>query len=90
MPLPKWIFIGILCFIYAAILISALKAKKYSFRTIFVKDDKNIEPKIRILMKENPDSEIVVINNSKRQETTEILKKMEYDFPELHIVTCKK
>ncbi|MBR4720490.1 MAG: hypothetical protein IK057_01875 [Clostridia bacterium] len=80
-------FVIILVTIFFAILIYAIRHKSYSFKTIWTENDRNIEAKLRIFMRKNPRSEIVVINNSPSSETGKILKKMQYDFPEIHIVS---
>ena len=54
---------------------------------VTVGNDRNIEAKLRILMRKNPKSEIVVIDKSTLSETGEILRKMQYDYPELHIIS---
>ena len=80
-------FIILLATIFFAIIIYAIIRKSYSFKIIRAENDKNIEAKLRILMRKNPRSEIVVITDSPSFETGEILKKMQYDFPEIHIVS---
>jgi hypothetical protein len=69
------------------IIIFAIKRESYSFKIIKSGNDRNIEARLRILMRKNPKAEIVVINNSTLSETAEILKKMQYDFPEIHIIS---
>ena len=73
--------------IFTLIPILAIKRKSYAFKVIKSGNDENIEARLRILMKKNPRAEIVVLNNSTLSETSEILKKMQYDFPEIHIVS---
>lgn len=81
------LFVAFLTLIFILILLYAVKRNSYSFKTIKAENDRNIEAKLRILMRKNPRSEIVVINNSSLSETGEILQKMQYDFPEIHIVS---
>lgn len=69
------------------ILLSAIRNKSYSFKIIKSGNDRNIEARLRLLMRKNPKTEIVVVNNSTLSETAEILKKMEYDFPMIHIIS---
>lgn len=82
-----WLFTVLLTLSFFLIIFSALKSKNYSFNTIWVGNDVNIEARLRLLMKKKPRSEIVVFNNSTLSETGEILEKMQYDFPEIHIVS---
>ncbi|MBQ6908204.1 MAG: hypothetical protein IJR79_03360 [Clostridia bacterium] len=84
------VFIILLTISFFAILIYAIRHKSYSFKIIRAENDRNIEAKLRILMRKNPRSEIVVINNCPSSETGKILKKMQYDFPEIHIVSYEK
>ena len=81
------IFVALLVLLFFFILFRAIKFESYSFKTIKSGNDRNIEARLRLLMHKNPHSEIVVINNSTQKETKEILKKMQYDFPEIHIIT---
>ena len=81
------LFVAVSLVIFFLILIQALKRESYSFKTVKVINDKNIEPRLRLLMLKNPRSEIVVLNHSTISETGEILEKMRYDFPRIHIVT---
>ena len=83
-------FIILLVLIFFSILICAIRRKSYSFKTVWAENDRNIEAKLRIFMRKNPRSEIVVINNSPSSETGKILKKMQYDFPEIHIVSYEQ
>lgn len=48
-------------------------------------DGDGAEGVIRCLMRENPDSEIVVVNNSDEQEITEIIEKLCHDYPRVHM-----
>ena len=73
--------------LFLFILILGTRQKSYSFKTVTVGNDLNIEARLRILMRKNPKSEIVVIDRSSLSETGEILRKMQYDFPEIHIVS---
>lgn len=73
--------------IFFIIIVFAIRKEHYSFKLIKSGNDPNIEARLRILMRENPHSEIVVLNSSTLSETSEILKKMEYDFPEIHIIS---
>ena len=73
--------------LFFAILVFALQMESYSFMTVRAGNDKNIEARLRLLMLKNPRSEIVVINNSSLFEISEILRKMQYDFPRVHIVS---
>lgn len=82
---PLFLISSIIAFFL--ILAISLKRKSYSFKTIKVGNDLNVESRLRILMRKNPRSEIVVINRSTLSETGEILKKMQYDFPEIHIIS---
>ena len=82
-----YIIIALLMLSFFAILFFALRHESYSFKTIKAGNDKNIEARLRLLMRKNPRSEIVVINDSTLSETTEILDKIQYDFPEIHIVS---
>ena len=81
------IFVAILTLLFFFIIVHAIKFGSYSFKTIKSGNDKNIEARLRLLMYKNPRSEIVVINNSTLAETNEILEKMQYDFPEIHIIS---
>ena len=81
------IFVAFLGLLFFVILFRAVKYESYSFKTIKCGNDRNIEARLRLLMHKNPSSEIVVINNSTLLETTEILEKMQYDFPEIHIIS---
>ena len=81
------VFVAILAVIFFSVIIYAVRSESYSFKTVRVRNDRNIEAKLRILMRKNPRSEIVVINNSAFSETEKILDKMQYDFPRIHIVS---
>jgi len=81
------LFVFFLASIFFAILLFALRSESYSFKTIRAGNDRNIEARLRLLMRKNPRAEIVVINNSAISETAEILEKMQYDFPRIHIIT---
>lgn len=81
------LFVAGLILIFFLILLYAVKHESYSFKMIKSGNDRNIEPRLRILMRKNPRTEIVVINNSTLSEVGEILEKMQYDFPEIHIVS---
>lgn len=72
---------------FFAVIIFALKRESYSFKMVKSGNDRNIEARLRLLMRKNPRAEIVVINNSTLSETAEILKKMQYDFPRIHIIS---
>lgn len=72
---------------FFVIIIFAIRRENYSFKIIKSGNDPNIEARLRLLMRKNPDSEIVVIDNSTLSETSEILQKMHYDFPEIHIIS---
>ena len=81
------VLVAVLTLIFFIILIYAVRFKSYSFKTVRTKNDKNIEVKLRLLMRKNPRSEIVVIDSSTLSETSDILRKMQYDFPEIHIIS---
>ena len=81
------VFVALLAILFFLILFSGIRRKSYSFKTVKVGNDRNIEAKLRILMRKNPRCEIVVLNRSDARETHKILEKMAYDFPEIHIVT---
>ena len=81
------IFVTFSVVVFFLILIRAVKQKSYSFKTVRIRNDINIEPRLRLLMLKNPRSEIVVINRSTLSETGEILEKMQYDFPQIHIIS---
>jgi len=68
-------------------IIFAVRRESYSFKIIKSGNDRNIEARLRLLMRKNPRSEIVVIDNSTLSETSEILQKMQYDFPRIHIIS---
>ena len=87
MSILYWIFIAVLLILFFLIIFCAVVHESYSFKTIKVGNDADIEARLRLLMRKNPHSEIVVINEASNSETTEILKKMQYDFPEIHIVS---
>jgi len=96
-PYPAYcILIGVICltvflifsvFLFFFALVFFAGQKSYSFKTVTVGNDRNIEAKLRILMRKNPKSEIVVIDKSTFPETGEILQKMQYDFPKIHIIS---
>ncbi len=87
MGIYSLLFVTVSAIIFFLILIWAVKRESYSFKSIRIVNDRNIEPRLRLLMLKNPRSEIVVINKSEFSETGEILDKMRYDFPQIHIVT---
>ncbi len=49
-------------------------------------EEDSIEARLRILLRENPNSEIYVFDSSKTAETQIILEKLSEDFPGIHIV----
>ena len=81
------VFLIFSVFLFFFVLTYGAKQKSYSYKTVTVGDDRNIEAKLRILMRKNPRSEIVVIDRSTSSETGEILRKMQYDSPKIHIIT---
>lgn len=46
---------------------------------------KNIEGVIRLLMKNNPQSEIIIADCGSEDDTIEIIKKLNYDYERIHI-----
>ena len=82
-----YILISGLAILFFTVLIYAAKRESYSFKSIKAGNDGNIEARLRLMMRKNPSSEIVVLNNSVLTETAEILKRMEYDFPRIHIIS---
>lgn len=44
-----------------------------------------VECRIRELLKKNPDSEIIILDKSHSPEISEILLRMQRDFPEIHV-----
>ena len=80
------ILTAFLILVFFALLARAVLCTSYSFKTVRTKNDKNIEAKLRILMRKNPRSEIIVFDSSNLSEIREILRKMQLDFPEIHIV----
>lgn len=44
-----------------------------------------VEFRIRELLKKNPDSEIIILDKSHSPEISEILLRMQRDFPEIHV-----
>ena len=83
--LTVFLIFSVLLFFF--VLIYGAKQESYSFKTVTVGNDRNIEAKLRILMRKNPKSEIVVIDKSTLSETGEILRKMQYDYPKVHIIS---
>lgn len=82
-----YIFVSVLTVLFFSVLIYAAKHESYSFKSVKAGNDGNIEARLRLMMRKNPNSEIVVINNSAILETAEILEKMQNDFPKIHIVS---
>ena len=74
-------------FLFFFILIYGAKQESYSFKTVTVGNDRNIEARLRIMMRKNPKSEIVVIDRSASIETGEILRKLQCDFQRIHIIS---
>ena len=50
----------------------------------------SIEAQLRIILKENPISDIIVIDKSESEESKQILEKLSADFPQLHIVKADR
>lgn len=44
------------------------------------------EEAVRSVLRDNPGSEVIVVNKSHSCDTPDILKRLEKDFPQLHIV----
>ena len=83
-----WFFafvISMLVF-FVSVLVYAFFADSYIYKTVTVRNDKNIEPRLRAIMKENPNCEIAIIDRSSDEEVHTVLHKMEYDFPALHVI----
>lgn len=45
-----------------------------------------IEAQIRLMLKQNPNSEVIVIDKTQNDETKRILEMLSSDFPEIHII----
>lgn len=48
--------------------------------------DNDAESAVRCILRENPDSEVIVINKAASPDTAEVLMHLENDFPQVHIV----
>lgn len=79
--------LAVLSVIFAIILLECILREKISY--ICAKADENdgcIEARLRLIKAKNPNSEIIVINGSRDEDTASVLKKLSEDFPEIHIL----
>ena len=79
--------IAVLLVIFLIISLECVMRRNFSYIYTTVEKAENcIEAQLRILLKKNPRSEIIVINKTQNPENEEILKKLAQDFPEIHII----
>ena len=79
--------IAVLLVIFLIISLECILRRRFSYIYTAVENAEDcIEAQLRILLRENPKSEVIVINKTQNAETDEILKKLSQDFPEIHII----
>lgn len=79
--------IAVLTVIFLIILLDCLAVRGISYITASCGNDpESVECRLRKILKKNPKSEIIVLDNSHSSEISDILSKMQQDFPEIHIV----
>ncbi len=76
----------VLAVIFITILLECLLRHSVSYVFTHADDDDSIEARLRIMLAENPNSEIYVFDSSKTAETKIILEKLSVDFPGIHII----
>ena len=76
----------VLSVIFITVLLSVL-IKRNTDKIITKIDDSPdfVEVQLRRILKENPKSEIYILNKSKNAESLEIIEKLSRDFPQIHI-----
>lgn len=88
------LFISLILIIFVVALvlcIGAIAKRQASFiYTNVSSDPEMIEWAVRELIWKNPDKEIVLVVFGENYETDKILKKLEKDFPQIHIIKNKK
>ena len=78
--------IAILLVIFIIVAAEAILRQKFSYIITGTDDESDtIEAQLRIILRENPLSDIIVIDKSQSDESRQILKKLSADFPQLHI-----
>lgn len=83
--------IAVLLVVFIIIATEAILRNQISYIITNPKDDAdNIEARLRIILKENPTSDIIIINKTQSEETNQILSNLSRDFPQLHIVKADR
>ncbi len=79
--------ITVLLVVFLIITLDVVMRRRLSYIVTTANDSEDcIEAQLRILIKQNPNSEIIVIDKTQSDETQQILNMLAHDFPEVHIV----
>lgn len=82
----SYALILVLLVIFIIVLTSALIKRNTDKLITKIEDGPDyVEMQVREILKENPESEIYILNKSKNAESLEIIRKLSLDFPQIHI-----
>ena len=77
----------ILVVIFLIVSLDAILSRRISYVVTETEYFENcIEAQIRLMLKQNPNSEILLIDKTQSEETEKILSILSQDFPQIHII----
>lgn len=82
--------ITVLLVIFIIIVIDAILKNRVSYIITSASEADAVEAQLRIIMKKNSESDIIVIDKTQSEESRQILDKLSHDFPQLHIVKADR